>query len=161
MKQTLLLLAIAVFCISCTPAKVTHQEIQAKSETLDYGDSTSATLASKSWQALADKNYPELFAYTQRCYELYGEEGKKMNSELTDFEPLSTAAQLWALNDVGTCLYIKANAYEELKMYPEATETYSTLASDFTYAQCWDPKGWFWYPARGAEAKAKKYKDKQ
>jgi hypothetical protein len=161
MKQTLLLLAIAVFCISCTPAKVTHQEIQAKSETLDYGDSTSATLASKSWQALADKNYPELFAYTQRCYELYGEEGKKMNSELTDFEPLSTAAQLWALNDVGTCLYIKANAYEELKMYPEATETYSMLASDFTYAQCWDPKGWFWYPARGAEAKAKKYKYKQ
>ena len=160
MKQILLLLAIAVFCISCTPAKVTPQQIKATAETLDYGDYTSATLASKSWQALADKNYPELFAYTQKCYELYGEEGKKMNSELTDFEPVSTAAQLWALNDVGTCLHIKAKAYEELKMYPEATETYTTLASDFTYAQCWDLKGWFWYPARGAEAKVKMYKSK-
>jgi hypothetical protein len=161
MRQTLLLLAIAVFCISCTTAKVTHQDIQAKAETLDYGDSTSATLASKSWQASADKNYPELFAYTQRCVELYGAEGKKMNAELTDFEPVSTAAQLWALNDVGTCLFIMANAYEELQMYPEAAETYTTLASDYTFAQCWDPKGWFWYPARGAEAKAKQYKYKK
>ena len=161
MKKIFLILTITAFLIGCATGKVTEENIEATAKTLDYGNMTSETLAGKAWQASADKNYPELFAYTQRCVELYGAEGKKMNAELTDFEPLSTAAQLWALNDVGTCLYIKANAYEELKMYPEATETYSTLASDFTYAQCWDPKGWFWYPARGAEAKAKKYKYKQ
>ncbi|MDH3887989.1 MAG: beta-glucanase precursor [Gammaproteobacteria bacterium] len=161
MRATLLLLAIAVFCISCTPAKVTRQDIEAKAETLDYGDFTSATLVSKSWQASADKKYPDLFAYTQNCVELYGAEGKKMNAELSGFEPISTAAELWALNDVGTCLYIMANAYEDLKMYPEAVEAYATLANDYSYAQCWDPKGWFWHPARGAEAKVKQYKYKK
>jgi hypothetical protein len=150
---------MAVLFISCTPAKVTHEDIQTKAETLDFGDSTSATLARKAWEASADKNYPELFAYTQKCVELYGAEGKRMNAELTDFEPPETAAQQWALNDVGTCLFIMANAYEELEMYPQAAEAYRTLASDYEYAQCWDPKGWYWHPAAGADVKADKYKN--
>ena len=84
-----------------------------------------------------------------------------MNAELTGFEPISIAAQLWALNDVCSCLFIMANAYEELKMYPEAAATYTTLANDYTYTQCRDPKGWFWHPACGAEAKVKQYKYKK
>ena len=160
MRQTFLLLAMAVMFISCTPAKVTHEDIQATAETLDFGDSTSATLVGKAWKASADKNYPELFAYTQKCVELYGAEGKRMNAELTDFAPPDTAAQYWALNDVGTSLFIMANAYEELKMYPEAADTYGTLASYYDFAQCWDPKGWYWHPAAGAYTKAEEYKNR-
>lgn len=51
-----------------------------------------------------------------------GEQGKRMNASLTTFEPPETAARMWAFNDVGTCLFIMANAYEDLKMYPEAEE---------------------------------------
>jgi len=71
---------------------------------------------------------------------LYAAEDKKMNAELTGFEPISIAAQLWALNDVGSCLFIMANAYEELKMYPEAAETYTILANDYTCSMP-GPKG--------------------
>ncbi len=157
MKNYFLILALAVFIIGCTTAKVTDENIQATAKTLDYGDSTSTTLASKAWEASANKSYPELFAYTQRCVELYGEQGKIMNSEMTRFEPAETAAEKWALNDVGTCLFIMAHAYEDLEMYPQAVEAYKALAKDYKYSQCWDPKGWYWHPADGAEAKVKKY----
>jgi len=80
-----------------------------------------------------------------------------MNAELTDFEPVETAAKKWALNDVGTSLWMMANAYADLKMYPEAVKAYRTLANDYTYSQCWDPKGWYWHPAEGASHKAKEY----
>ena len=158
MKNYLLVLALAVFIIGCSTAKVTDENIQATAKTLDYGDSTSATLMSKAWEASASKAYPELFAYPQRCVELYGEQGKSMNSEMTRYESINTAHDKWALNDVGTCLYIMAHAYEDLKMYPQAVEAYDSLANNYTYSQCWDPKGWFWHPAKGAAAKVKEYK---
>jgi len=159
MKNFFLILTIAAFIAGCATPEVTDAGIQAASERLDFGDSTSATLVSKAWKASSDKDYPELFAYTQRCVELYGEKGKKMNSALTYFEPSATAGQLWALNDVGTCLYIMANAYVELEMYQDAAATYRTLATDFKFSQCWDPQGWFWKPAETAEFNARKYRN--
>jgi len=159
MRTAILILTVSVFAVSCATVEVTDENIQATADTLDFGDSTSATLMAKAWKASEKKNYPELFAYTQRCVRLYGEEGKRMNAALTDFEPANTAAEQWALNDVGTCLYIMANAYVELEMYQEAAAAYRSLATDYKYSQCWDPKGWFWRPAATAELNAKKYKN--
>lgn len=161
MRQIFLPLIMAVFLIGCTTAKVTQQDIQAKAETLDYGDLTSQTLTTKAWEALASKNYPAVFAYTQKCVELYGEEGKRMNDELEYFASPEDAAQLWALNDVGTSLYIMATAYEQLEMYPQAVEAYKKLANDYAFAQTWDPKGWYWHPATGAASKAEQFKYKE
>jgi pyruvate carboxylase len=158
MGKIFLILTMAAFLISCATAKITDNDIQARAQTLDFGDSSSATLAGKAWQASDGKDYPALFAYTQKCVELYGAEGKRMNDALTAFEPPDRAAKQWALNDVGTCLFIMANAYVELEMYPEAVETYKTLANDYKYSQCWDPKGWFWHPAANADMKAEQYK---
>ena len=46
MSKIFLILTMAAFLISCTTAKVTDNDIQARAETLDFGDSSSATLAS-------------------------------------------------------------------------------------------------------------------
>ena len=158
MKKLFLIPVVLVFLIGCSTAKVTENEIKAAADRIDYGDFKSETLTSKAWKAFNDKNYPELFAYVDKNIELYGEEGARMNAELTGFEPIGTAATKWALNDVGTSLWMKANAYVEMKMYPKATEVYELMARDYKYAQCWDPKGWFWHPAEGASLKAKEYK---
>jgi len=162
MRQIFSLLLITVFLISCSTAnKVTQQDIQTSAETLDYGDFTSQTLTTKAWDALAEKNYPAVFAYTQKCEELYGEEGKKMNDGLEYFASPEDAAELWALNDVGTSLYIMATAYEELEMYPQAREAYKKLANNYSFAQTWDPKGWYWKPATGAASKVEQFKYKE
>lgn len=157
MKRTFLSIALWVFVTSCATTSATEPEIQAAVATVDYGDYTSATLTGKAWKALAKKDYPELFAYTRKCVELYGEEGKKMNAGMTEFEPAGTASEKWALNDVGTCLYIMGSAYEDLEMYPEAAKAYRTLVNEYNYAQCWDPKGWFWRPAENAALRAERY----
>ncbi len=159
MRAPVVFLCAAALAGGCATTDVTESTIQATTKTLDYGDFSSQTLVAKAWKASASKNYPELLAYTRRCVELYGEQGKRMNAELTGFEPEITAAEKWALNDVGTCLFIMANAYVDLEMYPEATHAYRTLADDYRFAQCWDPKGWFWRPADGAARKADKYKN--
>lgn len=162
MRQIFSLLIITVFLISCSTAnKVTQQDIQTSAETLDYGDLSSQELTTKAWEALDDKNYPAVFAYTQKCEELYGEEGKQMNDGLEYFASPEDAAELWELNDVGTSLYIMATAYEKLEMYPQASEAYKKLANDYAFAQTWDPKGWYWKPATGAASKVEQFKYKK
>lgn len=159
MKTVISIFCVMVLAAGCASGDITPESVKATGATLDYGDSSSQTLLNKAWRASKKKRYPELFAYTQRCVDLYGEEGRSMNAELTDFEPEPTASQKWALNDVGTCLFIMAHAYEDLKMYADATQAYRALAEDYTYAQAWDPKGWFWRPAEGAARKAEKIKN--
>ena len=158
MKKLLLIPVVLLFLIGCSTAKVSDSEIRAAADKIDYGNFKSETLTEKAWEAFKDKNYPELIAYADKNVELHGEEGARMNAELTGFEPIGTASTKWALNDVGTTLWMKANAYVEMKMYPEATATYELMVRDYKYAQCWDPKGWFWHPAENAHLKAKEYK---
>src|SRR5262249_13309862 len=52
----------------------------------------------------------------------------------------------WALNDVGAALFILGKALDEKKRYGEAAEAFGQLAKDFSLAQVWDPRGWFWSP---------------
>jgi cytochrome P450 len=157
MDKLALLLTIVGFASGCAPANVSQQEIQEVARTLNYGNYTSSTLATKGWDALAERDYPATLAYTQKCVELYGEQGKAMNAELDNFAPIERVNNYWALNDAGTCTYIMATVYETLRMYPEAAHAYRSLADDYTYSQCWDPNGWYWHPASGAAAKADKY----
>ena len=93
MKPSFLLICAAALFAGCATTDISDTAIQATVATLDYGDSSSQTLLNKAWKAAEKNQYPELFAYTQRCVELYGEQGKQMNAELTDFEPAATAAE--------------------------------------------------------------------
>jgi len=150
--------AVALVVIGCGATTITDANIDAAAATLDFGDFSSATLTAGAWKARADKDYPALFAYTRECIRRYGEEGKRMNAEMTGFAPSDQVFEKWALNDVGTCLFIMGHAYADLKMYGEAAQAFERLAADYGYAQCWDPRGWFWHPADAAMEKARRYR---
>ena len=45
-----------------------------------FGDFKSSTLATKGWQALADKNVEAVVVYTNKCIELYAAEAAKMQA---------------------------------------------------------------------------------
>ncbi|HMB00730.1 MAG TPA: beta-glucanase precursor [Spirochaetota bacterium] len=155
MQQKIFILTwSALFLFNCNTMKITGENIAAKAKTLDMGDQKSSTLIARAWEALDRKAWLEVFAYTEKCLDMYGATAVKMNAELDDFAPKEKAHAYWALNDCGTALFIMANAYEKLEMLPEAVAAYKRLAQDFTYCQCWDPKGWFWHPAENAAAKA-------
>ena len=123
---------------------------------VDFGDYTSATLTSKAWDAMGRGANEEALAYIAKCLELFETEAKNMQSSLSDFPPnvpTEATAKYWALNDVGTCLFIKGEILLKQGNKAVAKEVYTRLRDEFGYAQCWDNKGWYWKPAQAAKQK--------
>lgn len=121
----------------------------------DFGDHTSATLAGKAWQSLGEGKHHLVAAYADKCRELYEAEATKQQASLSDFAPADTAHSYWALNDVGTCLFIAGESLAQQGKTKEAVAAYKKLVDDFGFCQCWDTKGWFWKPAEAAVGKLK------
>ncbi|MFP4473679.1 MAG: tetratricopeptide repeat protein [Candidatus Omnitrophota bacterium] len=122
---------------------------------VDFGDYSSSTLTAKAWQALNAGDFDAVKAYVDKTRELYAEKAKEMEASLTEYpwESKEEVFEYWALNDVGTALFILGEAYRKSGEIEEAKEAYQTLIDEYHYAQCWDPQGWFWKPAEAAAEK--------
>jgi len=147
MKHTIILTFIAAL-LACLPAH---------GQQLELGDGTSATITGKAWEALNAKNYANAVAYAKKCVEMYEKQAVEMQKELKD--PVTSereeVAKKWALNDVGTCLFITGQALEKQEKPAEALAAYKQLVEKVSFAQTWDPKGWFWKPADAAKERIK------
>ena len=121
---------------------------------IDFGDYSSVTLTTKAWKALQDKDIDSVVAYTNKCLELYGDKAAEMQNSLTEY-PIEKEKifSFWALNDVGTCLYIKGMAFLNAGVPDLAKKAFQKLVDEYYYAQCWDPNGWFWKPADAGREK--------
>lgn len=117
---------------------------------IDFGDYTSQTLTAKAWEAFDAKKYRIVELYANKCLELYAEEARKMQATLNGYAGKGQEFNYWALNDVGTCLFIKGRALLEQNRKEEARAVFREIIENYSYAQCWDSKGWFWKVARGA-----------
>ncbi len=120
---------------------------------IDFGDYTSSFLTTQAWQALNAKKIDEVMIYVDKVMELYGDKARTMQSSLTEYpwESKEKIFGFWALNDVGTALFVKGEALKNSGKEEEAKEVYKTLVDEYYYSQCWDPKGWFWKPAEAAQ----------
>lgn len=119
----------------------------------DYGDYSSATLMIKGWEALGEGKYEDAVKLTEKCVELYEERARKMQASLSEKPSADVVNDYWALNDVGTCYFIKGEALTKLGKKAEAVVAYKTVRDDLYYAQAWDPKGWHWSPSDAAYPK--------
>lgn len=122
---------------------------------VDYGDYTSSTLTTKAWGALNAKEYDSVIALVNKNLELYGAKAKEMQASLKEYawESKEKTMSYWALNDIGTSLFILGEAYRLSDDNEAAAEAYKKLIDEYFYAQCWDPNGWFWKPAEAAQQK--------
>ena len=120
---------------------------------LDFGDYTSSFMTTQAWKALDASDYESVMTYANKVIEMYSDQAKKMQSSLTEYpwESKDKIFSYWALNDVGTSLYIKGEALKRQGNSAEAKEAFSDLVDEYFFAQCWDPKGWFWKPAEAAQ----------
>jgi hypothetical protein len=120
---------------------------------LDFGDMSSASIAKGAWAALAKKDLTAVKAYVDKNLQLYGQRGKEMQASLKEFpwESPEKIFSFWALNDVGTSLFILGQAYRDAGMKNDATATFKKLVNEYYFSQCWDPQGWFWKPAEAAQ----------
>ncbi|MBF0489679.1 MAG: tetratricopeptide repeat protein [Candidatus Omnitrophica bacterium] len=122
---------------------------------LDFGDYSSSTLVSKAWAALAANDLNAVIAYVNKTTSMYGAKAKEMQASLKDYAAGSNDEifKNWALNDVGTALFILGEAYRTAGNKDEAIKAYKQVVDEYTYAQCWDQGGWFWKPSEGAQKK--------
>lgn len=123
---------------------------------------TSTSLTTKAWQALGADKPAEAIKHTKRCIELYEKEAVKMQKGLKapiegDDDAISAK---WALNDVGTCYFIMGQALEKQENNKEAVKAYTALTKKVSFAQCWDPNGWFWSPATASKERLTELKAK-
>jgi tetratricopeptide (TPR) repeat protein len=122
---------------------------------VDYGDYSSSTLVQKAWAALSGNDLNAVIAYVKKTTDMYSIKAKEMQAELKDYA-VGTNDEIfkyWALNDVGTALFILGEGYRQAGKKEEAAEAYKKLIDEYSYAQCWDPQGWFWKPAEAAQKK--------
>lgn len=122
-------------------------------EDLDYGDHKSVTLQVKAWDALGEGKYEDAVKYTEKCAELYEERAREMQASLQAKPPSDDVHDYWALNDVGTCYFIRGEALTKLREYEQALAAYRVVTDELYYSQAWDPKGWFWSPSDAAYPK--------
>jgi len=142
MTKTIMTLFIASFAM-----------LQFASAEPDFGDFSSETLTTKAWEGLNADKPADAIIFAKKCIAMYEKDAIKMQSELK--EPMvgenDIVASKWALNDVGTCYFILGKAYEAQKKNKEAEKAYKALVANVSFAQCWDPNGWFWAPADSAK----------
>ena len=125
---------------------------------LDFGDHSSSTITTKAWNALNAGKHDEAIGYANKCVELYQAKAEEMQKALKAPVPSDQKEEVhkqWALNDVGTCLFILGQALEKQNKGTEALAAYKKLVEKLSFAQTWDTKGWFWKPADAAKARIK------
>jgi tetratricopeptide (TPR) repeat protein len=121
----------------------------------DFGDYSSSQLVQKAWAALAANDLKAVEAYSNKTVELYAGKAKDMQASLKEYpwESKEKTMSYWALNDVGTALFILGEAYQNAGKKDDATKAYKRVINEFFYSQCWDPGGWFWKPSEAAQQK--------
>jgi len=120
---------------------------------VDFGDYTSQTLTTKAWDALNAGEYATAEVYATKCLELYQMQAAQQSTQLTDFAPKDQAFTYWALNDVATCTFILGQVRLSQGRVKEGQEAFNTVIEQYPFAQCWDPRGWFWKVAEAASDK--------
>lgn len=116
---------------------------------------TSQALTTKAWKSLGAGDLEDALEATVKCRELFAAEAKTQQAALDDFLPPEKGHDAWALNDVGTCLFIEGQAHEKAGRTAAAVTAYRQLVDDYRFAQCWDEKGWFWKPSQAAADRIK------
>lgn len=121
-------------------------------------------LTSEAWDAFNAKKYDKAIGKAEECIALFKADAKNIQAGLlADDVPLPPTGSVGnaqyqeiidrgPLNDVGTCYYIIGWSQECLGHVDEAKEAYRE-AIGYSYARCWDSKGWFWSPSEKASGR--------
>ncbi len=104
------------------------------------------------WESSSKKDLEGLNALAGRCVSAYKKEAKELQATISELPGTDQADQYGALNDVGTCLFVKAEATMNAGKTPEAIAQFEHIIEEYPLAQAWDPRGWFWSVAEKSQA---------
>ncbi|HQP10796.1 MAG TPA: hypothetical protein PKV41_05370, partial [Candidatus Omnitrophota bacterium] len=105
-----------------------------------------------SWEASSHRDLARLNELVDGCVAAYGVQAKVLQAELVGFPERGQEKNYQELNDVGTCLFIKAEAVMNSGETEEAIRQFQRIIEEYPWAQAWDPRGWFWSVAEKSQA---------
>lgn len=160
MKSLKIAILVIVLCITLTAC---FPSAPAPTPTPTKVLATSAEFVTAAWDAYNQNNFTKAIEFAQECINRWESEAVKQQSEITQAPPNGKVSDdekkaifaNWALNDVATAYFIKAQALEKTGKTTEAKNAYKTVMT-FSYARCWDSQGWFWSPAEAASVNSAK-----
>ena len=115
----------------------------------EEGNFTSAELIDKAWAAQGQKNYEEVFKYTQTVIDTYKDAADKEQASLKELPKSKQEIEaVQNLNDVATAYFIQAESYRDQGKTQEAIKDFKTILEKYCYGQAWDQRGWFWSIAK-------------
>jgi len=112
----------------------------------------SKQIVEECWQALVKKDYGLLDELVRKCLSFYGEAAKEQQASLKDFPSKEKVSLYSSLNDVATCLFIKMEGLIKDNKIEEAKSLCRQIIDNYSFAQAWDPRGWYWSVAEKAQA---------
>ncbi len=121
---------------------------------------TSQEYVRNAWEASSSNNFEEVKRLTTECVDKYGEEAKLQQTALTTFPLKGTEEEYSALNNVGTCLFIHAEALMNRGDVDRAKELFKQAIDEYSFAQSWDPRGWYWSVTEKSQASLDKLEGK-
>ncbi len=110
-------------------------------------------VTAKAWAAFEKEDWDDVVMQADRAVKVWGQQAKLINRGLNAHPKGDDVKKFANLNEVGTCLWIKAEALRLQGDKAGAVVAYKQLVGDYKYAQCWDNQGWWWKPAEVAVIK--------
>jgi beta-glucuronidase len=139
--------ALACFLI-CLVSAVRAEE-PAKAPLAD-----SAEYVKKGWTLRDD--LAQTIALMDEAIAMYGAAADAQAAGIKDW-PKEDVTLNREMNDVATCLFIKAESYARAGKTPDAVATFAAIIEKYPFAQQWDPRGWFWSVKEKAVQSIQKY----
>jgi hypothetical protein len=114
---------------------------------------TSEALLSEAWEYYGASDMANATLLLDEVVRRHADEAAAQQAALTDFAPIDTASEYWALNDVGTAEYLLGCIDQGSENYSAAEQHFNTVISEYGFAQCWNPEGtgFFWQVADAAQ----------
>jgi len=122
---------------------------------------SSQELVRKAWEASGNNDLEKVTSIAEQCRERFGAEARRLQSELSGFPQRGEEERYQALNDVGTCLFIEAEALMKNGKTEEAIALFQKAVDEYKWSQAWDPRGWYWSVAEKSQASIDKLTGKE
>ena len=96
-------------------------------------------------------DFEKVYALVAEAMERFGDKARAEQKGLKEFPPSEQMGNYEALNNVAQCQFIKAEALKSQGKKDEAISAFKVIVSDFSFAQAWDPRGWYYKLAATAQ----------
>lgn len=106
---------------------------------------SSGELSNKCWQAHGKRDVEATFKHTQELIDLYKDEADKEQASLKELPKAKNAIlEVAVLNDVAAAYFIQAESYMRQGKVEDAKKIFNLIIAKYSFAQAWDPRGWYW-----------------